>query len=210
MFVMVAREPERNPYKVTQNLEPITVRKNRKRAFWSLVIVLFCIPVSGWLVIIGLRPGRPDVSWALVAIGLVGLVAFGASAVRVVGTMRAPWRLGLTPSHLTLFTPTYDREASWDLIAGIAVDEVNRRPGCVLIFEDAASVAVRATFHHAQTNRPDAVTDAQTMQARMEENFDLTGYHLAIPGRILEIGPDELAGTLVKTRAGELWQKELE
>jgi hypothetical protein len=44
----------------------------------------------------------------------------------------------------------------------------------------------------------------------MEENFDRTGYHLAIPGRILEMGPDELAGILVKARTGELWQKEVE
>jgi hypothetical protein len=58
--------------------------------------------------------------------------------------------------------------------------------------------------------RLDAVTDAQTMQARMEENFDLTGYHLAIPGRILEMGPDELARILVKARTGELWQEEVE
>jgi hypothetical protein len=210
MLVVAGREPERNPHNVTQSMEPIIVRKNRQRAFWSLVIVLFCIPVSGWLVIIGLRPGRPDVSWALVAIGLVGLVAFGVSAVRVLRTMRAPWRLELTPSHLTLFTPTYDLEVPWDLIAGIAVDEVNRRPGCVLVFEDAASVASRATFHQAQTGRPDAVTDVQIMQARMEENFDRTGYHLAIPGRILEMGPDELAGILVKARTGELWQKEVE
>jgi hypothetical protein len=191
-------------------MKSIIVRKNRKRAFWSLVIVLFCIPVSGWLVFIGLRPGRPDISWALIAIGLVGLVAFGVSAVRVIRTMRAPWRLELTPSHMTLFTPTYDLEAPWDLIAGIAVDEVNHRPGCVLIFEDAASVTSRAMFHHAQTRRPDAVTDAQTMQARMEENFDLTGYHLAIPDRILEMGPDELAGLLVKARTGKLWQEEVE
>jgi hypothetical protein len=201
---------EKDLNNVTQSMEPIIVRKNRKRAFWSLVIVLFCIPVSGWLVFIGLRPGRPDVSWALIAIGLAGLVAFGASAVRVVRTIRAPWRLELTPSHMTLFTPTYDLKAPWDLIAGIAVDEVNRRPGCVLIFEDTASVASHATFHHAQTRYLDAVTDAGTMQARMEENFDLTGYHLAIPGRILEIGPDELAGTLVKARRGAPWQEEVE
>jgi hypothetical protein len=189
-------------------MEPIIVRKNRQRAFWSLVIVLFCIPVSGWLVIIGLRPGRPDVSWALVAIGLVGLVAFGVSAVRVLRTMRAPWRLELTPSHLTLFTPTYDLEVPWDLIAGIAMAEANRKPACVLLVEDVAAVASRATFH-GRAKRIDAVTDAQTMQARMEENFDLTGYHLAIPGRILEMGPDELARTLVEARTGQLWPGEV-
>jgi hypothetical protein len=204
------KKPERNPNNVAQSLESIIVHKNRKRAFWSLVIVLFCIPVSVWLIIIGLRPGRPDVSWALIAIGLAGLLAFVASAVRVLRTIRAPWRLELIPSHMTLFTPTYDLEAPWDLIAGIAVDAVNRRPGCVLIFEDVPSVTGRATFHRDQARRPDAVTDAQTMQARMEENFDLTGYHLAIPGRILEVGPEELAEILVKARTGELWQEEVD
>jgi hypothetical protein len=195
---------------VTHGTEPIVVRKNRKRAFWSLVIVLFFIPISGWLVYIGLRPGRPDISWALIGIGLVGLVAFGASTIRVVRTICAPWRLELVPSHMVLYTPTYDLEAPWDLITGVAVGEVNRKPGCVLIFEDAATVASRAKFHPAQAKRPDAVIDAQTMQARMEENFNLAGYHLAIPGRILEMGPDELARTLVKARTGELWQEEVE
>jgi hypothetical protein len=191
-------------------LEPIVIRKNRKRAFWSLVIVFFFVPISGWLVLIGLQPGRPDVAWALIAIGLVGLVAFAGSTVRIVRTMRAPWRLELYSSHMTLYTPTYDLEAPWDLIAGIAVDEVNRRPGCVLIFEDAAAVAGRATFHQSQARDPHAVIDALTMQARMEENFNLAGYHLAIPGRILEMGPDELAGTLVRARKGKLWPGEVE
>jgi hypothetical protein len=158
----------------------------------------------------GLQPGRPDVSWALVAIGLVGLVAFAGSTVRIVRTMRASWRLELLPSHMTFYTPTYDLEAPWDLIAGIAVDEVNRKPGCVLIFEDVAAVAGRAIFHQTQTKRPYAVVDAQAMQARMEENFGGTGYHLAIPGRILEMGPDELAGILVRARKGKLWPGEVE
>jgi hypothetical protein len=191
-------------------MEPIVIRKNRKRAFWSLVIVFFFVPISGWLVFMGLQPGRPDVAWALIAIGLVGLVAFAGSTARIVGTMRAPWRLELLSSHMTFYTPTYDLEAPWDLIAGIAVDEVNRKPGCVLIFEDVAAVASRTTFHQTQAKGPYAVVDAPTMQARMEENFESTGYHLAIPGRILEMGPDELAGTLVRARKGRLWQGEVE
>jgi hypothetical protein len=191
-------------------LEPIVIRKNRKRAFWSLVIVFFFVPISGWLVFMGLQPGRPDVAWALIAIGLVGLVAFAGSTVRIVRTMRASWRLELLPSHMTFYTPTYDLEVPWDLIAGIAVDEVNRKPGCVLIFEDVAAVANRATFHQTQAKRRDAVVDAPTMQARMEENLDWSGYHLAIPGRILEMGPDELAGTLVQARKGKLWPGEVE
>ena len=54
----------------------------------------------------------------------------------------------------------------------------------------------------------DAVTDAATMQARMEASFDDNGYHLAIPGRILELSPDELAELLAKARMGQLWQEE--
>lgn len=194
---------------MTYSTEPIVIHKNRKRAFWSLVIVFFFLPISGWLIFLGLQPGRPDVAWALIAIGLVGLVAFGGSTIRIIRTMRAHWRLELFPSHMTFYTPTYDLEAPWDLVVGIAVDEVNRKPGCVLVFEDVAAVAGRATFHQAEAKRPDAVVDAPTMQARMEENFDWTGYHLAIPGRILEMGPDELAETLVKARRGKLWQGEV-
>ena len=193
---------------MTQNLEPIVVRKNRKRAFWALVIVIFFIPISAWLVFLGLQPGRPELSWLLIAFGLVGLVAFGGSTVRIIRTMRAPWHLEIAPSHLKLYTPTYDLEVPWDLIAGIAMAEANRKPACVLLVEDVAAVASRATFH-GQAKRIDAVTDAQTMQARMEENFDLTGYHLAIPGRILEMGPDELARTLVEARTGQLWTEEV-
>ncbi len=193
---------------MVQNMEPIIVHKNRKRAFWALVIVVFFIPISAVLVFLGLQPGRPDISWALLAFGLVGLVAFGGSTVRIIQTMRTPWRLEIAPAHMKLYTPTYDLEVPWDLITGIAVDEANRKPACVLIVEDVGAVASRATFH-GQTKRLDAVTDAQTMQARMEENFTLTGYHLAIPGRILEMGPDELAGRLVEARTGQLWQGEV-
>lgn len=194
---------------MTRNAEPIVIRKNRKRAFWSLVIVLFFLPISGWLVYAGFRSGRPDVAWAMILFGLAGVVIFGGSAIRIVRTMRAPWHMEITPARMTFYTPTYDVEVPWELIAGIAVDEVNRKPGCVLVFEDTRAVSNSATFHRDQAARPDAVVDAQTMMTRMEENFDLTGYHLAIPGRLLEMGPDELAATLVQARAGELWEKEV-
>jgi hypothetical protein len=192
---------------LTQSIEPIVVEKNRKRAFWSLAIVIFFVPVSALLVLLGLQPGRPDMSWAMVLFGLVGLVAFGSSAIRIVHTMRAPWHLELTPAHLELYTATYDLEASWDNIAGIAVVNVDRKPGVVLVFEDPAAVVERARFH-GKSGRADAVTDARTMAARMEEGFDLTGYHLAIPGRILELVPEELAELLVKARTGQLWKEE--
>lgn len=87
------------------------------------------------------------------------------------------------------------------------MDTVDRKPGTVLVLEDPAVVVERARFH-GRSNHADAVTDARTMAARMQENFDLTGYHLAIPGRILEIGPEELAELLVKARTGQLWKEE--
>lgn len=191
------------------NAAPIIVHKNRKRAIWSLIIILFFVPVSALLVFLGLQPGRPDTSWSLVLFGALGLVAFGGSAILIIQTMRAPWHLALSPAHLALYTPTYDLQIPWDCIAGIAVDQVARRPGCVLIFEDVAVVVQHAEFH-GRSNRPDAVVNASTMQARMEENFGAWGYHLAIPGRILEMGPEKLAGLLAKARTGTLWQGEEE
>ena len=191
------------------NAAPIIVHKNRKRAIWSLIIIFFFVPISAWLVFLGLQPGRADISWSLVLFGALGVVAFGGSAILIIQTMRAPWHLALSPAHLTLYTPTYDLQIPWDCIAGIAVDEVARRPGCVLIFEDVAAIVQRAKFH-GRSSRPDAVVNARTMQARMEENFDAWGYHLAIPGRILEMGPEELAGLLAEARMGALWQGEEE
>jgi hypothetical protein len=186
------------------NTQPVIVHKNRRRAFWALVIIVFFVPTSAWLVYLGLQPGRPDVSWSLVMFGALGIVTFSGSAVLIIRTMRAPWRLELKPEYLALYTPTYDLEVPWNSIAGIAVDEVSRRLGCVLIFGDAAIVAQRARFHH-RSARPDAISDAGTMQARMEENFEQLGYHLAIPGRILEMGPEELAGLLAQGCTGDLW-----
>lgn len=186
------------------NIHPVIVHKNRKRAFWSLVIIVFFVPISAWLVYLGLHPGRADVSWSLVLFGALGIVTFSGSAVLIIRTMRAPWHLELKPEHLALYSPTYDLVVPWNTIAGIAVDEVGRRLSCVLIFEDTAAVAKLARFHLRST-RPDAITDAWTMQARMDENFEQLGYHLAIPGRILEMGPEELAKLLVQGRTGDLW-----
>jgi hypothetical protein len=192
---------------VTQHREPIIVHKNRKRAFWALIIILFFIPISGWLVFLGLQPGRPDISWSMVLFGALGLVTFIGSSVLIVTTMRAPWHLEINLSDLMLYTPTYDLAVPWESIAGIAVDEVQRRLGCVLIFEDVAAVVAQARFH-SRNSRPDAITNAKTMQARMEENLRTWGYHLGIPGRILEMGPEELAKLLTQARTGELWAAE--
>lgn len=189
------------------NKEPVIIQKNRKRAFWSLVIVIFFVPVSGSLVLLGLQPGRPEVSWALVLFGVLGLVAFSGSAILIIRTMRSPWHLRVEPDHLAFYTPTYDLQVPWDRIAGIAVSEVNRRPGCVLVFEDVEAVAQSATFH-SNSRRPDAVTNSTIMRVRMEENLELCGYHFAIPSRVLEMGPDELAELLTKALKGELWQNQ--
>jgi hypothetical protein len=185
---------------LTQREGSIIVEKNRKRGAAALIIVIFFVPISVWLVILGLQPGRPDVSWALVLFGSLGVLAFGASGFLVIRTIRAPWHLEVSPSHLALYTPTYDLKVPWEKIAGIAVDEVNRRLCCVLIFEDVASLVQGAEFH-GNSKRPDAVTGPGTMQARMNENFDLWGYHLAIPGRILEMGPEELADLLAQAKS---------
>lgn len=189
--------------------EPIIVEKNRQRGFWALVIVVCFIPISAILVILGLQPGRPDVSWSLILFGILGLLAFGGSALAIIQTMRSPWHVALTPAQLTLYTPTYDLFVPWDKIVGIAVHEVNRREGCALVFDDLPGLVAQARFHH-RSRQADAVNDPETMQARMEANFEAAGYHLAIPGRILEAGPDELAQLLARGRTGQLWQEESE
>jgi len=187
--------------------EPILIRKNWKRAFWSLLIVLFFVPVSAWLVFLGLQPGRAEVSWSMVLFGVLGVIAFGGSAILIVRTMRTPWHLEISPVQLSLYTPTYDLGIPWDRIAGIAVDAVQRRMSCVLIFEDVGEVVRLARFH-AGAASPDAVTNARTMQARMEANLVDLGYHLAIPSRILEMGAEELAELLTRARTGMLWPEE--
>ncbi len=187
-----------------RNGDSVIIRKNRRRALWSFVIVGFMIPVSGWLFYTGLQPGRPDVAWAMVLFGACGVVAFSLSAVAIIRTMRSPWNVSLDRSYLTLRTPAYELRVPWQRVAGIAVDVVNRRPGCVLVFDDAAAVSRNATFRLRPSHR-DAVIDAATMCTRLEGNFREGGYHLGIPGRMLEAGPDELAELLAKARTGELW-----
>jgi hypothetical protein len=194
---------ERNGNSVVESSETIIVQKNRRRAFWALIIVLFFIPVSGILVYLGARPGREDIGWAIVIFGLLGLVTFSWSAIMIVRTMRSPWHLEVNPVSLVLYTPGYDLEVPWDSVAGIAVDRVGRKLGCVLIFEDVDAVVQRTLFHSNGIGRG-AVTNAGMMQAQMDANFERLGYHLGIPGRILEMDADELAALLARARTGEL------
>jgi hypothetical protein len=186
--------------------ETVVVHKNRRWAWWTLGMIALGLPVSAWFLYLGLRPGRPGVGWALVAFGLLGLVAFGTYGWTVIRTLRSPWRLELAPSHLTLYTPAYDLRVPWERVVGIVVDEVDRRPGCALIFDDAAAVAEGAVFHRASAP-PGAVTNAARMRARMEEAFRQQGYHLGIPRLILELGPEALAALLARARTGDLWQE---
>ena len=192
---------------MVESNETITVQKNQRRAFWALIIVLFFVPVSGILVYLGSRPGREDIGWAIIAFGVLGFVTFSWSAVMIVRTMRSPWHLEVNRAGLVLCTPGYDLEAPWNSVAGIAVDRVGRKPGCVLIFEDVEKVVQRTRFHGEGTGRG-AVTNASMMQSQMEVNFERLGYHLGIPGRILEMDADELAGLLARARTGELWGEE--
>ncbi len=186
--------------------ESIVVDKNHRRAVWALILIGFMSLVSLVLLVTGLL-GRSGILWTPVWLGVVGLLGFGGSALLVVRTMRAPWHLAVSPTHFNLHTPTYLLTVPWDNVAGIAVDEVNFRDGCTLIFEDPASVAQNARFL-ARSSRPDVVTDGDTMLARMEDCYANLGYHLGIPGRILEKGPEDLAEFLSKARTGELWTAE--
>jgi hypothetical protein len=186
--------------------QPIVIHKNRKRAFWSLIIILCMVPVSVAILYLGLQPGRPDVGWIMVSFGVLGVAIFSASAVLIIRTIRAPWRLELSPQHLVLYAPPYDLVVRWADILGIAVDKVDSRPGCVLVFDDVASVVQGATFH--QSKARNAVDNAEAMRRQMEENFRISGYHLVIPGRLLEMGPDELAELLAAARMGEQWREE--
>jgi hypothetical protein len=187
------------------NEDTIIVGKNRQRAFSALAIVVFMSLVSIVLVVTGLV-GSSGILWVPVSLGAVGLMGFGASAVAVIRTMRAPWHLAASRTGLRLHTPAYLIDVPWENIIGIAVDEVNFRMGCVLVFADPAVVARGARFHLRST-QPDLVTDAETMLARMKEGYEKMGYHLGIPGRLLEKGPEELAQFLAKARTGQLWQE---
>jgi hypothetical protein len=185
--------------------DTIVVGKNRQRAIWALVMIALALAVSGWFLYIGLKPGRAGTGWAAALFGLMGLVAFGSYAAMILRTLRSPWHLTLTPSHLSLSTETYDLKVPWAVVAGIAVDEVDRRPGCVLVFDDVADVVRHSIFRRTPAGSQ-AVTNAARMQARLEESFRLWGYHLGIPGRILELGPEALAQLLAQARTGELWK----
>jgi hypothetical protein len=190
---------------VKRNGDTIVVDKNRRRAFWALTLVGFMILVSLVLLVTGLV-SKSGVLWTVVWLGLVGLLGFGGSAGLIVHTMRSPWHLAVSPTHLKLHTPTYLLDVPWDNVAGIAVDEVNWREGCTLVFENPAAVAESARFL-ARSSRPDIVTDAATMLARMKDCYANLGYHLGIPGRILEKGPAELADLLSRACSGQLWQE---
>lgn len=185
----------------------IVVEKNRQRAFWALAICGFVCLVSAALLVTGLMQ-KPSILWPLVTLGSVGLIGFGFGGWMVINTMRSPWNLTLDPSRLGLRTQTYTISVPWENVAGIGVAEVNFRDGCVVIFEDAEAVAEGARFH-ARSNRATIITGADSMLARMNDNIESLGYHLGIPGRMLEKGAEELAELLTKARTGELWIDEV-
>jgi hypothetical protein len=184
--------------------DTLIVGKNRQRALWALVIVAFMSLASLVLILAGVL-NQGEVLWTPVWLGTVGLLGFGASAAMIVQTMRSPWHLAVEPGGLRLRTQTYLLEVPWDNVAGIGVDEVNFREGCVLIFEDPGAAAEGTRFL-VRARQPDIITDRAAMLARMEENYRVLGYHLGIPGRILEMGPQELARFLAGARTGSLWQ----
>lgn len=184
--------------------QTIVVEKNRQRATWALVIIVFMCLVSLVLILAGVL-GQSEVLWTPIWLGTVGLLGFGASAALVISTLRSPWHLAVDPAGLRLRTQSYLLEVPWENVAGIGVDEVNFREGCVLLFEDPAAAA-KSTRFLARSTRPDIITNMEAMLARMEENHHTLGYHLGIPGRILEMGPEELARLLAQARTGELWQ----
>jgi hypothetical protein len=184
--------------------DTLIVGKNRQRATWALVIISFMCLVSLVLILAGVL-GQGEVLWVPIWLGTVGLLGFGASAAMVVNTLRSPWHLAVDPGGLRLRTQTYLLEVPWQNVAGIGVNEVNFREGCVLVFEDATAAAEGTRFL-VRARQPDIITDREAMLARMEENYRVLGYHLGIPGRILEMGPEELARFLADARTGTLWQ----
>jgi hypothetical protein len=191
--------------------QTIVIRMNRRWAWWTLGMAVLGVVSSAWLMYTGLRPGRPDpgTGWLLAATSLVGVVAFAYAGWVAVRTIHSPYRLELSPSHLAFFTPAYDLRVPWERVAGIALADVDRRIGCALVFDDVAAVAEGAAFHSASAPKG-AVRSAARMQERMEGCFRDTGYHLGIPHRILERGPEALAKLLTQARTGELWQEAAE
>jgi len=187
-----------------RNGDTFIIEKNRQRATWALAIVAFMAVVSLVLVVTGFF-GADEVLWTPVWLGAVGLIGFGASAALIVQTMRSPWHLAVNRQDLRLHTPMYVLDVPWQQIVGIGVDEVNFREGVVLVFADPAEV-VKGVRFTMRSNRPDMISDPQTMLKRMEDNYGSLGYHLGIPGRILEMGPQELAEFLTRARTGDLWK----
>ena len=189
--------------------DTIIVEKNRQRAFWALAIVGFMALVSLVLLITGLVGSQAGIVWMPVWLGMLGLLGFGGSAALVVQTMRSPWHLAVSPESLKIHTRTYVLTVPWEHVEGIGVDVVSRRLGCVLVFQDPAAVADSAQFL-VRSKSPDVVADAATMLARMQASYEQMSYHLGIPGRILEKGPEELAELLTQARTGQLWGEEKE
>jgi hypothetical protein len=191
---------------VKRDGDVIIVEKNRRRAFWALAIIVFMSLVSLALIAAGLIGGE-GILWTPLTLGTVGLLGFGAAAWMIVSTMRARWHLAVSRTGFRLHTPAYVLDVPWDNVVGIGTGEVNYREGCVLLFEDPAAVAREAKFL-VRSDHPEVVASPAAMQARFEENMDKLGYHLGIPGRILELGPAELASLLSRGRTGALWSSE--
>ena len=102
---------------------------------------------------------------------------------------------------------------SWSRAATMAMASASDWLGAVLLVAAGVLPAlpqavVERTRFHAKAAGRGAVTNASMMQTQMEANFRQLGYHLGIPGRILEMDADELAGFLARARTGELWGEE--
>jgi hypothetical protein len=190
---------------------PIVVRLNRAWSRWALAADALLLLASAWFLTSGLQAmrSRGSAGLMLIVIGVVGVAAAAYFARVSLRTLRAPWRLEVSRSHMALYTQAYDLRVPWEQVTGIVVSEVDRRLGCALVFADAAAVAQGAEFHRVPGLR-DAVRDAERMRERMEECFSKTGYHLGIRDRALELGPEALAKLLAGARTGELWQERAE
>ncbi|HNS51020.1 MAG TPA: hypothetical protein PKO09_07540 [Anaerolineae bacterium] len=189
--------------------DTIVVRSNRLWGWWALAMIAVGLLFSVWLISISSRPGRAGLSSMTGTMGLLGLLAFAVCGWIVIRALRAPWRLELSRTRLTFFTSGYDLSVPWERVSGIAVAEVDRRPGCALVFDDLAAVVEGVRFHAAGAAHG-AVVSAPQMQERMEASFRRAGYHLGIPARVLEMGPVHLAKLLALARTGELWQEAAE
>ena len=189
--------------------ETVVVRNNRLWAWWALAMIAAGLFFSGWLLSISLRPGRASLSSMTGIMGILGLIVFSFCGWAAIRTLRAPWRLELSRTQLTFFTRAYDLSVPWERVSGIAVTEVDRRPGCALVFDDVAAAVEGARFHPVRAAQG-AVASASQMRDRMEGSFRRAGYHLGIPARVLELGPEPLAKLLARARTGDLWQEAIE